>query len=520
MLIWWGVNVKAFPQDRWAPLFFAAAALVIYGNALNGAFLWDDHTLVHGNFFLQWKNLIRLLTSDIAAGTGGHYDYYRPLQMITYLLDRSLWGENTFGYHLSNVLLHAGAAWVCYSLALLLLRDRAGAFIAALLFLVHPVHTEAVSYISGRADSLAAIFIGISVIFYLKDEESKNRAALVFGAFALGLFSKESAVLTPILAMLCGALIRRKPDLKILGLMLLISLAYAGIRLVKMAPSPAEFTLMERIAAFLASGARLSQSFFFPAGIHLDYGYPRFQWNDPQVWIGALVWAGILAAAVKFKNRPAVLFGILWFLIALFPATPLAPAQLHSYFADHWLYLPSWGIFLIAGKAAAEAVQRGGNRRKIAGTAVALVAVISAGLTIHQNTHWRDSQSLSRYIVRQDPNSWKACYSLGIAAEDRGDANAAMQWYTRALKIRPAYAEAHYNLGGIQAARGDNEGAIQSYKEAIRAKPNFFEAYNNLGNVLKSNGRIEEAKQAYRDGLKIRPHPLLAQNLAELDATN
>ena len=145
----------------------------VYAESLQGEFLLDDYVLVKDNVRIKsWFNLPRLFTEQIAAGGGRKWHAYRPLQMITYMTDYSLWRLNPRGYHFTNILLHLAAALSIFWLVNLLFGDRLTSLFTTLLFVAHPVHTGAVSYISGRADSLAAAAMVLCLVFYLKNLSS------------------------------------------------------------------------------------------------------------------------------------------------------------------------------------------------------------------------------------------------------------------------------------------------------------------------------------------------------------
>lgn len=133
---------------------------IAYGNSLNGKFIWDDFNLVRDNRHIRnSSNITGIFTQDIGAGAAEKYNFYRPLQMFTYMIDYSLWKLNVKGYHLTNTILHILAALVIYWLIDILFRDNLLSLFTSLFFVACPIHSEAVSYISGRADSLVTLFM-------------------------------------------------------------------------------------------------------------------------------------------------------------------------------------------------------------------------------------------------------------------------------------------------------------------------------------------------------------------------
>ena len=151
-----------------AAALIVAATLLVYANALGNAFLWDDHFLVVGNTAIKhWANVATIFVHPLFPDAIGSR-YYRPLQTLTYLLDYQLWGLRPWGFHLTNMLLHAGTAVLLYRLGLVVLRDARAALAGALLFAVHPIHTEAVTYVSGRSDPLAAFLMLAAALWFVR----------------------------------------------------------------------------------------------------------------------------------------------------------------------------------------------------------------------------------------------------------------------------------------------------------------------------------------------------------------
>ena len=309
------------------PLSFSlifALALGIYSSALSGQFIWDDDYLVRDNQYLTtWSALPEIFTKDINSGADSFCGFYRPLQILSYRLDTLAWKLEPVGYHLTNVLLHALAAWLFF----LLIESFAGipaALFSALLFLVHPVQTEAVAYISGRADLLAIIFMFSALLF-----DRKRPWSLV--AYALALLSKESALVFPVLlwAWRCLVLKERRGFRELLPY-LLITAVYLGLRatvLVPWAIPPEGGTLIRRLPGIFAALFGYFRALFWPwSGLHMEYGQRFFHWNDAVVLKGLGIFAGLVAATViAAKKSSGLFFGLVWFWIAWIPISGFFP---------------------------------------------------------------------------------------------------------------------------------------------------------------------------------------------------
>jgi len=173
-------------------IFFSVLLIIIlgfaiYGNSLYGQFIWDDKYLIEKNITItNWSNLPRIFTEDIVSGAGRRSQSYRPFQMLTYMIDFSLWKSDVRGYHLTNVLLHILVALGIYGLIITIFKDNLLSLLTGIFFVVHPIHTEAVTYVSGRADSLAFFVYG-ALLYLLYKKLILKRCSTVF-SYALKLF--------------------------------------------------------------------------------------------------------------------------------------------------------------------------------------------------------------------------------------------------------------------------------------------------------------------------------------------
>ncbi|UCH12272.1 MAG: phospholipid carrier-dependent glycosyltransferase, partial [Candidatus Omnitrophota bacterium] len=178
------------------------ASIIVYINSLFNPFIWDDSALVRDNFLIKdWRHTRKLFTTDLYYSKS-RSNFYRPLQSLSYMLDYSLWRLKPFGYRLTNIILHSTVAILAYLLFLLVSKQKGVSLIGALFFVIHPIHTEAVVYISGRADSLMGIFLLSSFILFTKHmhQDGPKGQRLYFSSlacFALSLLCKEPALIFP-----------------------------------------------------------------------------------------------------------------------------------------------------------------------------------------------------------------------------------------------------------------------------------------------------------------------------------
>lgn len=482
------------------PLSFSlifALALGVYSSALSGQFIWDDDYLIRDNKYLtSWSNLPEILSKDINSGADAVCGFYRPLQMLSYRFDYLFWKLEPAGYHLTNILLHALAAWLVF-----LLIEPAGGWLTALFtsmfFLTHPVQTEAVAYISGRADLLTAVFIFSAILF----DGQKRSLSLI--AYSLALLSKESALVFPAILWAWRRLVLKEECglVKLLP-MLFISAVYLGLRATVLVPwiLPAEAgALLQRAPGIFAALLGYFRALFWPwSGLHMEYGQRFFNWNDPSVLKGLGVFATMIAGtAVAKRKRSLMFFGLTWFWIAWIPISGLFP--LFAYMAEHWLYLPSPGLFLMAGIGLSKLKVK---HAVILG--VAMIALLSA-MTYLQNFYWNDPVSFSRTTLKYAPGSYRAEYTLGLCYGAIGQKARAAAHYERAFKLNPRFTEAYYNLANLLASIHDDTAAVEYYLKAIGVGPHYAAAYNNLANVYSRMGIKDKAVEYYRKCLELEP---------------
>jgi len=264
---------------------FLSLALIIfvgvlaYTNSLQGQFLWDDESLVQYNPYIKdWSHLPKIFTSRLGSAAKESGAFYRPVQTFTYLIDYSFWRLNVFGYHLVNMVWHILVAMSIFGLIQILFQNRKLSLLTALLFVVHPIHTEAVSYISGRADSLVAFFMILSYIFYLKHDQKHGAILLVLMvmSYVLALLSKEISLVLPLLIWLYHYAFKKPINMKAFLTLIGTVIGYILWRgLVIGTNSMAEGTVptfFERLPGVFIALTNYFSILLFPFDLHMEHG--------------------------------------------------------------------------------------------------------------------------------------------------------------------------------------------------------------------------------------------------------
>jgi len=463
----------------------AALGLIVYANSLNGAFIWDDEYLVRDNAYIKsWGNLPRIFTEDIGAGVGHRFTFYRPLQMLSYMLDHSLWGLNVRGYHLTNVVFHVLAAWAVFGLIMALYKEERLALWTGILFVIHPVHTEAVCYISSRADPMFAFFLLLTAVFYIKNLDSKCLISC-FGmaaAYACALLSKEMAVILPGLLLLYhyafGRRISWKPFLTLVTLAGLYVVSRMTVFNFAMEDPQQASSLVQRLPGFFAALAGYFRLILLPFNLHMEYGKALFRLSDPTAVAGVLIFLLLLSYLYKKRNeRGLVFFGLAWFLLALLPVSNLFP--INAFMAEHWLYLPAIGLFLIAAKGLDNLYKNEGLSYFYIAVAIGVVAFYS-GITVMQNHYWNDPITFYGRSLGYAPKSVRMHNGLALAYYEAGDQDKAISTYKDAVKALPDSASMYNNLGALYMATGKGAPARESFLRAIELDQDYGEPYGNL----------------------------------------
>ena len=454
-------------------------AIAVYANSLHNQFVYDDEFLIQENSLIKSSTFKpELFTKNIGFGSGRKSNFYRPLQILSYKLDYYFWRLNPKGYHITNILLHILVALSVYFLLKLILRDGIIAFLTALIFVSHPVHTEAVTYISGRADPLAALFFIWAFYFHVRYQKASKKVFYILSIFSfiLALFSRENALVFLFVLIMYDYVLTRKKDrhLKNYIPFILFSLLYLFLRIKILAvPTTAKqyvsTTLIERIPGIFSSITEYLRILIFPVDLHMEYIMRLYPFFNVKTILGVIIAAvSIIFALTSIKKRPIISFAIFWFWINFIPASNIFP--LKAFMAEHWLYLPSIGFFLLLSYLIKKPLLSEHRQIRL----VAIVLLISglsfySALTVYQNRFWKDP----------------------------------ITFYERTLKFSPQSSRLHNSLGGEYFYRGEYEKAKQEFKKAIEIKPTHADAYNNLGTTYLSLGQPEKAKKFFKKALTL-----------------
>jgi tetratricopeptide (TPR) repeat protein len=334
-------------------------------------------------------------------------------------------------------------------------------------------------------------------------------------SYALALLSRENSLILPVLLLLYHYVFKKKIELKIFLPVFIIAFGYILVRLTILRPLlfgvSYTTTLFQRIPGFFVAVTNYPRLLFLPFSLHMQYGSRLFEFSNPRAIMGVLIIGLVFLYAFRQKHKSKLVsFCIFWFFITLLPVSNLYP--LNAYMAEHWLYVPSVGFFLLV--AGYLRFLYGKEKFKITALVLIIGLVSFYGwLTIEQNKWWKEPIAFFQRTLKYAPEDARIYYNLGFAYLDRkGDRKKAIALYRKAIEIKPDYERAYSSLGSIYDAMGKKEDAMEMFKKAIEANPRYADGYYNLGTVYSQLGRKEEAIELLSKAIEINPIYVKAYN--------
>jgi tetratricopeptide (TPR) repeat protein len=507
-------------KEFWLGLgLIAALTIVAYLPALNCGYVWDDDLYVTENARL--KDLPGLARIWFEPTSGPQY---YPLTFTTFWAEYQLWKLHPLGYHLNNVLLQAATGVLVWIVLRRL--DVPGAWLAGAIFAVHPVHVESVAWITERKNVLSGVFYFSSLLAYLRfagldqasgDPPVTDRARwywLALGLFACALLAKTVTCTLPVAILLLIWWKRgqvERADITALVPFFALSLAMGLVTAwVERSHTGAvgeeyTFTIVERC---LIAGRIVwfyAGKLLWPA--NLTFIYPRWE-VDAGAWWQYLFPLGVAVVVLAlWLYRRAIgrgpLTAVWFFLVTIAPALWFISAYFtrYSFVGDHFQYLASVGLIaLFAAVLTASIKERSALR-----TTSAVLLILLALVTWHQQSAYKNEEALWRDTVRKNPGAWMAHYNLGGLLMKQGRAKEAAESYLEAIKAKPDWVDACVNLGGALSELGRSAEAIHYYSEALRMQPEHAVAHNNLGIEYATQGKWDDAIRCFSQATKLKP---------------
>jgi len=491
-------------------LIICALTAVFYSNSLHNPFICDDEGLVLQNSLIKnWGSFYKAFTNDLYLATLANSNFYRPLQIVLFMLDYHFWRFNPLAYHLTNIILQVLVAFLVYLFALFILKNSSVALLSALLFAVSPLHNEAVAYISGSAELLMGVSLLASLLLFAR---GRIKWSLFF--FVMGLFSKELSVVFPIV-IFCWVISYsrenlRKPwyFLKVIFPFFLIDAVYILLRFswlkfpTLFMPELTRYPLLLRISVLPQVFLDYLKLLILPVNLHLsrNLSYPTGFWGIFISWF-ILIFLAAGGVFFLFRRRSRNLnFLSCWFLIFLLPQAGIFP--INAFVAEHFLYLSSISFFIGLSFLLHKYLSK--NILFIAGSTLVLVYGI---LSFSQNFTWGSPVIFYERILKFSPNSFLGRNNLGVQYEMNGQYFDAISQYQDAVKLKPARIEPHANLASIYTKMGKFDRAEKEYTIIQKLTPynKSGELQNNIAGLYERQGDFNQALRYYKLALLLDP---------------
>jgi hypothetical protein len=490
--------------------------LFTYGNSLLNGFVWDDHDIIVKNAVNRdITNAFSLFSSADSTVSGNQRAYYRPLNRLTYILEYQIFGLNPSGYHLVSVLFHVLAVILLYFVARILFNDPVPAFIAALIFAVHPVNAEAVNFISARNSVLCAAFVLSAVLAYFSAAPSRTKQFYYLSGllFFAGLLCKEQAMMLP-LVILVFMMTQDRPsrpgNRQIVFSLIPFGVAAAVYLALRMYALSSMVGISQPLRGL---GERLLQDIYiipkyaaivlYPVHLNALYALPPDYLSRP-LWL-VLAWTAIVAAFLLIdKKSRATRFGLIWVAVNFIPISNFIPIP-SAPMAERYVYLPAIGLWIVAADQACMLYKRFSFKKTLM-AAGATLALCYAILTINRNFDWKDDLRFFTRMTEQNPNSALAHFSLGLANNERNDVLRAREEWEKAAAIDPRRFLVLGHLGESVLMSGDIDRAEYYYQREIEANPDDAAALYNLAVIKEKLNKPAEAQRLFELFLTIQPN--------------
>ena len=524
--------------DAHSALAVAALCLLVavsYFPALAGGFVWDDVTLPKSTPLHTWSGLAQIWFTP--RGLIRHESHYWPLLYTLFWLEHKLWGLAPFGYHLVNLLLHTGVVLLLWRLLLRL--GVPGAWFAAAVFAVHPLHVESVAWVMGRKDLLATVFYLSSVLAYIRFTEmprGRRRGKhylLAMTLFVLGLLSKSIIVTLPVVLLLWHwwrhgrvTLADGSRTLPFFLVGLGIGLADYVYYISNKPPFSFAYTPLERGLIAAHALAFYVGKLLWPTGLTGIYPHWEPGIGDTLAWVGVAGGAAVVAVLWRCRRQlgRGPLAGVLFFVVALSPTLGFVDFgyMQFSFVADRYQYLAGIGLIAVVAAAANRACQlclgalperRTRPARMAIGAVGAAILAVAGLLTWNHAGIYRNPGTFFTHVITHNPQARRAHHNLGnyLLAEGRDlEAQAA---YDTALELRPDDPALLISIGSMLSKQGRQEEALARFREALRLNPQHQTGMRNLAAVLINQKRYTEGVAAAQKMIAHYPNNAQAHHM-------
>ncbi|MFZ4522201.1 MAG: tetratricopeptide repeat protein [Bacteroidales bacterium] len=500
-----------FLRKGYPLLWFAIVAFMLFMQTISFKYTYlDDQTLILGSMdkLKSVSYVTKAFNEDVFHAPSTRGFYYRPVLTLSFMADALTGGGNISMFHFSNIVYHILAAFLLFLFFVEAGFDRVKSFLFTLIFLVHPMVTQAVAWIPGRNDSLLAIFILGSFLFWLKYLKTGSVSHLLFHLvfYLVALFTKENAIVLPVLVIFYSVVVVRTPAKKYLFPAvgwILLTFFWAVVRNHALSGgngvSFAEqlLSVVKNLPAVIPFLGKM----LFPFDLSV---FPILADMKVSTLLGivAIVVLAVVAGITKPKRWLLYLFCISWFLGFLIPSF-VSVNNLIRDFSEHRSYLSLVGILLFF--IATDPVKKADFSKMMPVLAISGVGILFVILSFIHTRYFKDQFTFWQNAVDTSPTHAFNYNNLGAMYYLAGDLEKAEPLFRKALQINPAEPIANGNTGLVCMNTGRPAEAERYYLEEIRINPTYDHAYYNLGLLYYNQSKMEEGIQQWEKTLTVNP---------------
>ncbi|MFC1709875.1 tetratricopeptide repeat protein [Candidatus Omnitrophota bacterium] len=551
-------------------LIIVFACLVPYFNTLFADFVWDDELFfVESHCMKSFDSLPKFFVQDFLKPFRhfGSAHYYRPFLAAAFMLNYSIWGDNPLGYHLTNILLHALVCVLIFIFVELLIVNKTIAFISSLLFAVHPIHTEVVSFISNISYLSATTFYILSLILFLKFNQNKKTIFYIFSliCFSVSLLTIEISITLPLVLIAIDYLFLSQRNIKevirnflrlhlgffvVLGVYLIIRSNIIGWSFIARR-SLLELNFSKGIQPFWQLFTTLKvlvlyiRLLCFPYGLTIEYFFPPANsLIEPIVLMGLAMLSLLVYIIIKSaKKYPLLSFSITWLFITLLPVSNIFPQG--NIFAERYLYIPSVGFCIAIGFLFWWLLNQDIKTtylswRKFIYILLFFLIISFGRIAYERNKVWENDLFLWYETASESPDNFRAHLNLGVSYYNFNQLDKALEEINIALELNPLFpgtliargniylkkglideailefeeltkiysrhAKAYVSLSAAYYVKGEYEKAIEAATKALEDNPNLYAARYNIAISYAKAGLVDEAINSFKELLKLEPN--------------
>lgn len=521
--------MKEKKQNLILVLLFSCFCLSLYFNSFRGIFIFDDaHSIVTNLYIKDIRHIPMLFKGYYTSDTEIPIGMFRPLLLLTFYFNYLFSGIQPFGYHIINILLHFLNGILFFYLLRLLFAHHAHlkgnessqerlpfafSVLLGLLFLSHPLHTEAVTYISSRSDLMMYFFTLLSFICYLK-----RRFWLTLFLYTLSLLTKETALVLPLLIFAYHLIYiqdtkndARKEAFFFCLALIALSAGYWLCRNGILASIPKNnFLLIRGMWPNILTQAGVTfyyiKLFFWPHPLTIHHNFPILNsLSDPRALSAAIAIILLVILGLRLRKRfPLISFGLAWYFICLLPKFY---ALLNIVASEHHFYLPSFGIYLILAVLTRKLFIKFSRRFII--VSIGIIGIFAV-LVWFRNYEYKDEHTFWKSALGAEPTSAVACYNLGVVYLNAGLYPEAEEKFRKAQGFAPKNAtnlfkDIRENIATLYMMQGKDKEALVMILENIQRGFYNFGTYQNLGLLYQGMKDDKKAEEAWQKGLSLNP---------------